>query len=262
MQDLRVSEMAGGLVGSEILRIAGEIRAMVAQGAAVCNLTVGDFAPSCFRVPDMLVDETVAALRAGETNYPPSEGLPGLRQAVAAFFERRLGLSYPVESVLIPGGSRPGLYATYRAVVDPGDTVVYTVPSWNNNHYVHLVGGRGLPVICRPEDAFLPTRESLAGPLRGARLLVLNSPLNPAGTSFTAEALAGICDLVLEENARRREGERPLYFLYDQVYWMLTPPEAPHVNPVSLRPELRDHTIFVDGISKAFAATGMRVGWT
>jgi len=91
---------------------------------------------------------------------------------------------------------------------------------------------------------------------------VLNSPLNPSGTAFTAEALAEICDLVLEENARRGPGERPLYLLYDQVYWMLTFGLTKHVNPVSLRPAMRDYTVFVDGISKAFASTGVRVGWT
>jgi aspartate aminotransferase len=176
-------------------------------------------------------------------------------------FRRRLGLEYTVESVLVTGGSRPGLYGAYGAVVDPGDYVVYPLPSWNNNHYVHLASARGRPVVCGPETGFLPTRESLEEPLRGARLLVINSPLNPTGTAFDAESLAGICDLVLEENARRGPGERPLYLLYDQVYWMLTFGGVKHVNPVSLRPAMADFTIFVDGTSKAFASTGLRVGW-
>lgn len=262
MSDPRVSRMADGLVGSEILKIAGEIRAMIARGEGICNLTVGDFSPAEFPVPAKLVDGIVRALGAGETNYPPSEGIPALREGVAAFYARALDLHYTTDSVLVTSGSRPGLYTVYRAVVDPGDTVVYPVPSWNNNHYAHLVGARGVPVACRAEDDFLPTRELLEAPLRGARLLALNSPLNPAGTAFTAEALAEICDLVLEENARRAPGERPLYLLYDQVYWMLTFGGTRHVDPVSLRPAMRDFTLFVDGISKAFAATGVRVGWT
>jgi aspartate aminotransferase len=117
-------------------------------------------------------------------------------------------------------------------------------------------------VVCTAEDDFLPTRAQLEPLVPGARMLVLNSPLNPSGTAFTADALAEICDLVLEENARRGPGERPLYLLYDQVYWMLTFGTTRHVNPVSLRPEIRDYTVFVDGISKAFASTGVRVGWT
>lgn len=262
MPDPRVSTMADGLVGSEILRIAADIRGLIAQGSQICNLTVGDFAPAEFPVPQLLADETIRALQAGETNYPPSDGVPQLRQAVSAFFKEWLGLEYGVDSILVTGGSRPGIYSTYRAVVDPGDTVVYPVPSWNNNHYVHQVGARGVPVVCDAADAFLPTRALLEDAVRGARLLALNSPLNPSGTAFTAEQLAEICDLVLEENARRGPGERPLYVMYDQVYWMLTFGGVKHVDPVSLRPAMRDYTIFIDGISKAFAATGMRVGWT
>jgi aspartate aminotransferase len=261
MPDPRVSAMAEGLVGSEILRIAADVRAMIAQGASVCNLTVGDFAPSEFRPPERLIEEIVRALRAGETNYPPSDGVLALRQAVGAFYEHWLGLHYPLESILITSGSRPGLYATYRAVVDPGETVVYPVPSWNNNHYVHLVGARGVPVVCDADDAFLPTRAQLEPVIADARLLVLNSPLNPSGTAFSADALGDICDLVLEENQRRGPGGRPLYLLYDQVYWMLTFAGTRHVDPVSLRPAMADYTVFVDGISKSFAATGVRVGW-
>jgi aspartate aminotransferase len=262
MADRRVSTMAGGLVGSEILKIAADIRAMVAGGAEVCNLTVGDFSPAEFRIPSYLEREITRALHDGETNYPPSDGVPTLRAVVKDFYDRTLQLAYPLESVLVTGGSRPGIYSVYTAVVDPGDTVVYPVPSWNNNHYVHMSGAVGVPVICGADSAFLPTRAELEPHMRGARLLALNSPLNPAGTAFTADALADICDMVLEENARRGPGERPLYVMYDQVYWMLTFEGTTHVNPVSLRPAMADYTIFVDGISKAFAATGVRVGWT
>lgn len=258
----RVSSMAEGLVGSEILKIAADIRGMLAEGKQICNLTVGDFSPAEFRIPRFLEDALVEALRAGQTNYPPATGVVELRKAVQALYARFLGLEYPLESILVMSGSRPGIFGTYQTLVDRGDRVVFPVPSWNNNHYVHLVGGEAVPVPTRAEDAFMPTRELLEDAVRGARLLSLNSPLNPAGTLFTEEQLAGICDLVLEENARRGPGERPLYVLFDQVYAMLTFGSARHVNPVSLRPEMRDYTIFVDGISKNFAATGVRVGWT
>jgi aspartate aminotransferase len=97
--------------------------------------------------------------------------------------------------------------------------------------------------------------------VRGARLLVLNSPANPTGTMFDAPTLGAICDLVLEENARRNGRQRPLYLLYDQVYWMLTLGGVPHATPVALRPALMPYTVSVDAISKSFAATGLRVGW-
>jgi len=258
----RLGSMAEGVIGSEILKIASDIRSLVSEGKAICNLTVGDFSPTEFRPPKLLQTEIKQAIDKGETHYPPSDGMLVLRQAIQKFYKNFLGLDYPLESVLVHGGSRPGIYGAYRTLVDPGDAVVYPVPSWNNNHYCHLVRAEARPVVCRPEDAFLPTHELLNDAVRSARMVALCSPGNPTGTAFTRNGLEEICDLILEENLRRRSEERPLYLLYDQVYWMLTFGHTEHHNPVSLRPELAKYTILIDGISKAFASTGIRVGWT
>ena len=259
----RVSTIASELAGSLILAIGAEVRAMAASGKPLCNLTVGDFNPKEFAIPRSLLDGVTAALQAGETNYPPSDGIEPLRRAISEYYARRLKLTYQLPSVLVTSGARPAIYGAYRVLVDPGDRVVYPVPSWNNNYYSQLLGAEQVTVLCGAETNFLPTAEMLAGPVRRARLLVLNSPLNPTGTLFDAETLAGICDLVIEENRRRaRTGaERPLFLVYDQVYWMLTFGDASHVNPVVLRPEMEPYTIHIDAISKSFAATGLRVGW-
>jgi aspartate aminotransferase len=256
-----VGSLAFHLVGSEILRIAGEVRALRDSGAPICDLTVGDFSPQQFRIPRPLEDAVCRALAAGETNYPPSDGIPALRRAVAAFYEQRLGLPYPIDGIGIASGARPVLWSSYQAVVEPGDKVVYPIPSWNNNHYCHLTGGVGVAVPTTPEAGFLPTAADLDPHLRGARLLVLNSPLNPAGTGFHRDALAEIAERVVAENRRRGAAERPLFLLFDQIYWLLAAASAPHFTPVDLVPEVGRYTIFVDGISKAFAATGLRVGW-
>ncbi len=257
----RVAAIAGSLVGSEILKIAAEVRALVADGADVCNLTVGDFNPSEFRIPELLERGIVEALRRGETNYPPSDGIPALREAVRALYRRELGLAPSLASVIVTGGSRPGIYATYRTLLDPGDRVVYPTPSWNNNHYVHLCGAEGIAVPCDASTRFLPTRASLETAVRGARLLALCSPLNPTGTTFTANGLRDICELVVEENARRGADERPLYIMYDQVYWTLTFGDTRHVHPIEVCPDVAPYTVYIDGISKSLAATGVRVGW-
>ncbi|HVT59776.1 MAG TPA: aminotransferase class I/II-fold pyridoxal phosphate-dependent enzyme [Thermoanaerobaculia bacterium] len=258
----RVSASAAALVGSEILKIASEIRALGAAGKQICDLTVGDFSPRHFPIPDRLRDGVSAALERRETNYPPATGMLALRQAVRRLYARELGLDYPLESVLVAGGARPAIYCTYRTVCDPGDRVVFPVPSWNNNHYSHLVGAISVPVVCRPEQRFMPTWAALREALPGARLLCLNSPLNPAGTAIEAEALASICAAILEENeSRARSGARPLYLMYDQIYWMLCFGGTVHVTPPGLLPEMARYTILVDGISKSFAATGLRVGW-
>jgi aspartate aminotransferase len=259
---LDLSQMAHGLVGSEILKIAAQIRARIAAGDTVANLTVGDFRPDQFPIPAGLGEAIRAAYDGGETNYPPSDGMPDLRQAVARLYAERLGLEYPVASVVIAGGVRPVLYCSYRTLLDPGETLLYPVPSWNNNHYAWLVGAKGQPVVARRETDFLPSASDLAPHLGDARVLILNSPLNPAGTAYDAAELEKIVAMILDENARRASaGRRPLVLIYDQVYWMLTFGAVKHVTPVAIDARMRDFTIFTDGISKAFAATGLRVGW-
>ena len=260
--DAGLSALARGVVGSEILRIAGEIRAMQAKGQPVCNLTIGDFDPKYFPIPKELLDATRAALAAGQTNYPPAEGILPLREAVVRLYERDLGLTYPVDSVVIAAGARPLLYGAYRTLVDPGDTTIYPVPTWNNNHYAYLSGAHGIPVPVTAASNFFPTPDQLRPHLSSARLLILNSPLNPTGTVISREALTAITELVVEENRRREKaGGRPLYFVYDQVYWTLTFGRAEHHTPVEVVRESAPYVIFLDAISKAFCATGMRVGW-
>src|SRR5262245_61927898 len=175
----RVSAMAQALQGSQILLIAAEIRALRASGAEVCNLTVGDFDPKQFPIPAELERELITALQQGQTNYPPSEGLPELREAVCRFYARELGLVFRPENVLVAGGARPLLYVAYRTLLERGERVVYPIPSWNNNHYVHLAEAEPVPIACGPATRFLPTERELAPALPGARLLTLNSPLNP-----------------------------------------------------------------------------------
>jgi len=258
----RVSVMAGKLVGSEILKIAASIRALKAGGADICDLTVGDFRPEQFQIPQLLREGIEGALEAGQTFYPPSAGTPELRSAVRRYYERELGLRYPETAVLVAGGARPLIYGTYRAVVDPGDKVVYPVPSWNNNHYVTMVGGRGVAVSTGPENRFLPEPDALIAEFSQARLVCLNSPLNPSGTVITEDGLRRICEAIVDENrGRASRGERPLYLLYDHIYWALCFGESRHVTPPQLVPEMARYTVFIDGISKAFAATGLRVGW-
>lgn len=258
----RIAKMASGLIGSEILKIAADVRGLKREGRVICDLTVGDFDPKQFRIPKKLESGIRDALEKGETNYPPSNGVLELREAVQRFYSRELGLDYPLDSFLIAGGARPVIYGIYRALVDAGDRVIYPVPSWNNNHYIHMSGAHGVPVVCTPEHAFLPTREDFAAHLRGARLVCLNSPLNPTGTAIDREVLHDICRAILEENrSREGSGERPLFLMYDHIYWMLCVAGTKHVTPPELEPEMARYTVFVDGISKSFAATGVRVGW-
>ena len=257
-----LSRLAEGLIGSEVLRIAGEVRAVIASGRDVLNLTVGDFDPREFPMPATFREGVKAALDAGHSNYPPSNGVPELRRAVVEFMRRELELDYPLESVVVAGGARPLIYATYKTLVDPGETVVYPVPSWNNNHYVYLTGARAVPLPVRREHGFHPSPEQIAAVLPQARLLSLCSPLNPTGTNMKPEALAAISRMVVEENSRRAAtGQRPVYLMFDQVYWATSFESGLPLTPPALVPEVAPHTVLIDAISKSLASTGLRVGW-
>ena len=257
----RLSRFAARLQPSGILKIAAEIRALKAQGQDVCDLTVGDFDPKYFQIPDLLRERAKAALDQGATNYPPSAGLPALREAVTRYYARDLGVKADPDAVLVAAGARPLIYALFRAVVDPGDVVAYPTPCWNYPYYAELLDAQGRDIPCGPETAFQPTIESLLEALPKTRLLALNTPLTPSGTVTPRAVIERLADAVLKENeARETRGERPLYVMYDHIYWMLSYGAA-HATPLDARPDMARYTIFIDGISKAFAATGLRVGW-
>ena len=258
---MKISKLAQNLIGSEIIKIGNQVNDLKAQGAEIANLTIGDLNSNIYPIPAELKEEIQKAYQNNLTNYPPANGLLSLRKSIAKDLKNRWNLDYSADEILVAGGSRPLIYATFKTIVDDGDKVVYPIPSWNNNHYAYLTHAEKVEVETSQSNNFLPTAEELKPYLKGAVLLALCSPLNPTGTMFTKEQLSEICELVLEENKSRGENEKPLYLMYDQIYAMLTFDEE-HFNPVSLFPELKDYVIFVDGTSKCFAATGVRVGWS
>ncbi|HWD88804.1 MAG TPA: aminotransferase class I/II-fold pyridoxal phosphate-dependent enzyme [Mucilaginibacter sp.] len=258
---MSVSVLAQNLRGSEIIKIAGEINELKRQGQDIANLTIGDFDANIYPIPEPLKDGIVDAYNHHQTNYPPADGMLGLRESVSGFLKSRYNLDYAPNQILVSGGSRPLIYSTYLALVDPGDKVVFPTPSWNNNHYCNLTRAEEVMIPTLPENNFMPTADELRPHLKGAALLALCSPLNPTGTMFTKKDLEEICDLVIAENKTRKADEKPLYILYDQIYSQLTFGSHKHYDPVTLRPELKDYVVFVDGGSKCFAATGVRVGW-
>ncbi len=259
---MKLSHLSETLIGSEIVKLGGEIREKIRQGERIYNFTVGDFDPSVFPIPKGLEDAIVEAYRRHFTNYPAAEGNLDLREAIASFTKDMEGLDYGLNEVLVASGGRPLIYAVFRAICDKGDKIIYAVPSWNNNHYTHFVAGEHIVVEAKAENNFMPLAEDIRPFIKEASLIALCSPQNPTGTTFKKKDLEAICDMVLEENKRRSDHEKKLYVMYDQMYWHLTYGKIEHFNPVSLRSEMRPYTIFIDAISKVFAATGVRVGWS
>ena len=257
----KFSHLAETLIGSEIVKLGGIIKEKISKGELIYNYTIGDFDSSQFPIPIEMENEIIQAYKDGYTTYPAADGEMDLRKAVSHFINKYEEIEYSPNEILIAAGGRPLIYTIYRAIVDKGDKVIYPVPSWNNNHYVHFTEGRHIMIEAGRENNFMPAASQIKPHVKDASLIAVCSPLNPTGTTFKKEELEAICDLVIEENEQRKEGDKKLYLMYDQIYWTLTYGETVHYNPVSLRPKMKDYTIFVDGISKAFAATGVRVGW-
>jgi aspartate aminotransferase len=259
---MKVSKLAENIIGSEIIKLAGEVNEKIKQGEKIYNLTIGDFNPNEFPIPTELKQSIIDEYNANQTNYPAADGMLELRTAVSNLLKQRGGLDYKADEILIAGGARPIIYSIFKALVDPNDTVIFAVPSWNNNHYTYLNGATAVVIEATPEQNFMPSAADIKPHISKANFVALCSPQNPTGTVFTKEGLEEICDLILEENKKRDASQKPVYLMYDQIYWALTFGDVKHYNPVILRPEMRDYTIFVDGVSKSLAATGVRVGWS
>jgi len=262
MDDERLSNMAQSMERSRILSIAASVRKLIAEGKEVAPFTVGDFSPQHFEVPEKFVELAHQALDDGQTNYPPAAGIPELRSALAEWMKQRYDLDVGPEGIIVGSGARPVLYASFRLFLEPKDGFAYGVPAWNNHYYVHLNDSVGIPLKASADSRFLPTAEQVKNEIHRIRVLILNSPLNPTGTCFTAEELGAICDVILNENtARQKDGRKPVMLVYDQVYATMTAPGINHVHPVQVRPEMFDYTVTLDAISKSLTGTGLRLGW-
>ena len=249
---------AFAMKGSMILRIAQQVRGLIAEGRPVANYTVGDFKPAQFGIPPELAAKITEHVRAGDTNYPPSDGIPELREALSDFYAERLGLDYGPDGFCVGSGARPPIYASWQLFVQPGDKTVSFLPMWNVGYYAKLFQSDHHYVPTQAENNFFPTVAQARDAMRGARMVLINSPLNPTGTAISPEVMKGIAEALVEENKGR---ERPCMLVYDQVYWMLKAKDTVHANPVALVPECAPYVVSIDAISKSFAATGLRVGW-
>ena len=207
------------------------------------------------------------ALADGQTNYPPSDGVIGLREAVARYYGKHLGLSYPVESVLITGGARPLLYGSYRTVLDPGDAAVYPVPSWNNNHYSYLCGARAGRDPGARRDQLLPHAGGARGRTWRRAPAAHQLAAQPDGHGDRSRRS---CSASASWSSRRTGGARGPAVTRARRSgsattrstgsWCLGGARATSTPP-EVCAEVAPYTIILDAASKSFAATGLRVGW-
>lgn len=261
---MKLSHLADNITTSPILTFAASVNAKIATGEKVYNLTVGDFNSNIYPIPTELKEGIKNAIDDNQTNYPGAVGLPTLRNGVSSVIDNYCGVNVDADDILIASGSRPLIYATFKTIIDKGDKVLFPVPSWNNDYYSILSEGQAITVETTAENNFMPTRDELLPHIEDATLLALCSPQNPTGTVLSKEQLADICDLVVSENKRRErlDGDvKPLFVMFDQVYWLMTFKEGVFHHALKINPEMQKYAIFIDGLSKSFAGTGIRVGW-
>lgn len=258
---MKLSSAAETITTSPILTIAAEINEKIKQGEKIYNLTVGDFNSHIFPIPERLTELTIDAYNDHETNYPGAFGLPPLRQSIVDLLKNYCGIDVDVSEVQVACGARPLIYSFYKTIVDAGENVLFPVPSWNNHYYTELHNANAVVVETSPENNFFPTAEDLRPHIQDAVLLSLCSPQNPTGTILNKQQLIDICNLVVEENNRRPAESKPLYVMFDQVYWLLTFGDSTFYHPLNVCPQIKPYAVFIDGVSKSFAGTGIRVGW-
>jgi aspartate aminotransferase len=254
MQNL--SFVGNNIVGSEIIKISQQIKE-VSKTRPVQNFSIGDFNPKINPIPEKLKEYIVESYNDGLTNYPMSPGELDLRVSVSNYIKKTKGIEYTEEEILIGCGVRPLIYTIFKTIVDSEDTVMYPVPSWNNNHYSFLHSAIKIPIECNPDNSFFPTFEDVKGKLENTRLLCLCSPQNPTGRVIDKDTLKQICDEIVRIN---KEKTKKTYLFFDQIYSDLVP-NGLFTHPLDVCPEIRDYLICVDGISKSLCATGVRVGW-
>jgi aspartate aminotransferase len=257
----RISTLANNITTSPILTFAAKVNAKIAEGEKIYNLTVGDFNPHIYPIPTELKQDIIKAYDNNETNYPGAFGLTPLREAVRDLLKKYNNIDLDINDILIASGSRPLIYATYKTIIDKGDKVLFPVPSWNNDYYTTLTDGKAVMIETTPENNFMPTKDELLPHIGNATLLALCSPQNPTGTVLSKQQLIDICEVVVAENNRRSADEKPLYVMFDQVYWLMAFGDDVFNHALNINPQMQEYAIFIDGVSKSFAGTGVRVGW-
>ncbi len=237
---------------SPTIAVTNLARELQAAGRDVIGLGAGE--PD-FDTPDHVKEAAIRAVRDGQTKYTAVDGTPALKRAVAAKFKRENGLDYALDQITVGTGGKQVLYNALMATVEPGDEVVIPAPYWvSYPDMVLLAGGTPVPVTCPEQSGFKLQPEHLdeaIGPK--TKWVILNSPNNPTGAAYTEAELRALTEVL----ARHPH----VWVLTDDMYEHLVYDDFRFVTPAQVAPELKDRTLTVNGVSKAYAMTGWRIGY-
>lgn len=247
---LTLSQKALNLKPSATLAVGALAKEMKREGKPVISFSQGE--PD-FTSPKAVLDAGHDAIDKGYTHYTASNGIPELREAVTAYYKKHFGLEYGANDVLIGSGAKPLLYYALAAIIDDGDEVIMPAPAWVSYvEQIHLCGGKEVLVECR-DTANVPAIERIkAAVTPKTKCILINTPNNPTGAVYGAELLKGIAQIALKND---------IFIINDEIYERLVYGDAKFNQIVSLVPEVKDRTININGVSKAFAMTGWRIGY-
>jgi len=224
---------------------------MKAQGIQVINFSAGE--PD-FDTPEHIKEAAVEALKAGFTKYTPVPGTEELRKAVAGRLRQDRGVDYDPADIVVSCGAKHSLYNALQVCCQEGDEVILVAPYWVSYYeQVKLAGAEPVVIQTTEETGFKLTSDMLEGVLTPrTRLLILNSPSNPTGAVYRREELEELAKVIREHD---------LLVISDEIYASLVYDGLTHTSIASLGPEIKERTILVDGVSKAYAMTGWRIGY-
>jgi len=244
-----LSQRISSVPASATIAITRRANQMNSEGIDVVNFGAGE--PD-FDTPEFIKSAAEAALRQGDTKYTPRTAAK-LRQAVADKLARENGLTVTADQIVLTIGAKHALYAAFQAVIDPGEKVLIPSPYWvSYPQQVLLAGGEPVALPATREAGFKVTPQQILDAADGAKVLLLNSPCNPTGVTYTPEELAAIAEAVLQTD---------LIVFSDEIYEKLVYGGAKAVSFAALADGLPERTITFNGLSKTFAMTGWRVGW-
>ena len=232
--------------------MAAKAKQLSAGGKKVYDFSVGE--PD-FNTPEHICNAAIEAMRAGRTHYTVSHGIPELRAAVAKQYHATHGIEYTADEVIVSNGAKHSLHNVFSALCNPGDEVVIPAPYWvSYAELVKLTGAKPVIVETRQEDDFKLTPAQLRASLTAkSTILLLCSPSNPTGSMYSPEELGQLADIAIDKN---------LVVVSDEIYERLVYGNHKFASFPTVRPNLRERTIVVNGVSKAYAMTGWRIGWT
>ena len=252
MADIQLSEALSRVQPSATIAVSTKAKELQREGHDVIGLGAGE--PD-FDTPDHIKDAGLQAIRDGKTKYTPADGIPELKEAICAKFSRDNNLDYTPEQVNVSPGGKPVIFNAFVSTLNPGDEVVIPAPYWvSYPEMARLCGGEPVVVPCGPEDGFRLSPERLEAAITPkTKWLVLNSPSNPTGAVYTRSELKALAAVLMRHPH--------VMVLTDDMYEHLIYDDAEFCTIAEVEPGLYDRTLTMNGVSKAYAMTGWRIGY-